>query len=272
MRKLTFREVQEASFTVLQRLAKICDEHSWTYFLTYGSLIGAYRNGGIIPWDDDIDIMMPRPDFEKLKAFFEENKEELKPLQIFDHSTNKNYPHVIPRISDVRYKLFFDNEKDYGIGVFVDIYPLDGVGNDREEAVRFCRKMKRLASLCFLTSRKRFGIDNTKSKLKMLIKIPAYAWAKLHGNDYYVKKINKLIRKYDYDSSKYVACSSWPEGHDADVFEKDVFKPIPIRFEGGEFKSFTGYDTFLKTTYGDYMTPPPENDRKTNHTYDAYIL
>ena len=154
MKKLSFREVQEASYSVLQHIDTICSDHSWTYFLAYGSLIGAYRDGGIIPWDDDIDIMMPRPDFDKFKAYFIEHSSELMPLKIFDHSVNKNYPHVIPRISDTRYKLVFENEKDYGIGAFVDIYPLDGVGNDKKEAERFCRKMKRLASLCFLSGRK----------------------------------------------------------------------------------------------------------------------
>lgn len=272
MKKLSFREVQEASYTVLKRIDTICREHSWIYFLAYGSLIGAYREGGIIPWDDDIDIMMPRPDFDRFKAYFIEHSHELMPLKIFDHSVNKDYPHVIPRISDTRYKLIFDNEKDYGIGVFVDVYPLDGVGNDRKVAERFCRKMKRLASLCFLTGRKKFGVDNTRSKAKMLLKIPAYAWAKILGNDHYVDKINKLVQKYDYNDSRYVAVSSWLAGGNPDVFEKKIFKPTTVHFENGEFGSFVGYDEFLKITYGDYMTPPPENDRKTNHTYDAYYI
>ena len=106
----------------------------------------------------------------------------------------------------------------------------------------------------------------------MLLKIPAYAWAKILGNDHYVDKINKLVQKYDYNDSRYVAVSSWLAGGNPDVFEKKIFKPTTVHFENGEFGSFVGYDEFLKITYGDYMTPPPENDRKTNHTYDAYYI
>lgn len=93
----------------------------------------------------------------------------------------------------------------------MNVYPLDGVGNDRKAAERFCRKMKRLPSYCFLTGKK-FGVYNTRLKAKMLLKIPAYAWAKMLVNDHYVDKINKLVQKFDYDNSRYAAVSSWLAG------------------------------------------------------------
>lgn len=271
---LSLVDIQQASYSVLKRVSKLFEEQGWNWFLTYGTLIGALRHKGIIPWDDDIDIMMPRPDYEKMKKYFKENSDALYPLKLFDKSTVNDYPHMIARISDQNYHLVFDNEKDYDIGAFIDVYPLDGVGNDLDEALKICKKNKKLASLCFLTSRKQFGVDNTSSTFKMLLKFPAYLWARMMGNQHYINKLNKLAQKYSYSDSLYVACASWPVGdkygHQRDVFEKTLFDTIKLPFEDGKYPSPNGYDKFLTITYGDYMTPPSEAGKKTHHTYKAY--
>ena len=271
---LTLRDIQQGSYQVLKRISEICEEHGWRWFLTYGTLIGAVRHKGIIPWDDDIDIMMPRPDYEELKRFFIEHSGDLLPLKLFDKATVKEYPHLISRISDQRYHLIFDNEIDYGIGVFVDIYPLDGVGDDMDAAVKLTRKTKKLSSLCFLTSRKKFAEDNTAGKLKMLIKRPAYLWARLMGNQHYIDRLNALAQGNTYDGSRYVACAAWPAGkkygRERDVFERSLFETTTMPFEDGEFPVPVGYDEFLSVTYGDYMKPPSEAGKKTHHTYTAY--
>lgn len=273
-KELTFREAQLGAYEILKRIASICDDHGWKYFLTYGSLIGAVRHNGIIPWDDDIDLMMPRPDYEALKLFFVENAAELFPLKLFDSGVVEKYPHMISRISDMRYHLLFDNEVDYDIGLFVDIYPLDGVGNDFDIANRLIARTKSLASLCFLTSRKAFAVDNTESRVKMLLKMPAFIWAKLRGNRYYINRLTNYSKTYQYEDSQYVACLVWPAGKKygrvRDVYRKEIFEIQKHRFEDGEFNIPVGYDEFLTTTYGDYMRPPEEGDKKTHHTYTAY--
>ena len=273
---LTLKEIQQGSYQVLKSISQIFNENGWKWFLTYGTLIGAVRHKGIIPWDDDIDIMMPRPDYEAMKQLFIQNSASLYPLKLFDKATVRDYPHLISRISDQRYHLVFDNEKDYGIGLFVDIYPLDGVGNDMDTAVNLTHKTKMLSSLCFLTSRKKFATDNTESKLKMIIKRPAYIWARLMGNQHYIDKLNSLAQTYSYDDSKYVACVAWPVGkkygRERDVFEKSLFDVKMVPFEDGEFPAPKGYEKFLSITYGNYMTPPNDAGKKTHHTYQAYKL
>lgn len=275
--QLSFRDVQLGATEVLKKLDALCREQGWTYFLTYGSMLGAIRHQGVIPWDDDIDIMMPRPDYNKLRAYFIENAEALYPLKLFAHDTVKNYPHMIARISDQRYHLVFENEQDYGIGLFVDIYPLDGVGSDYDAAVKHVRRNKLTASLCFLTGRKSFGADNTSSKLKMLLKFPAYLWAKCMGNRHYIRKLEQAVAHFSYEESEYVACAAWPagpsHGKERDVFKKELFEEVvDVPFEDTTMKVPKNYDTFLRTTYGAYMTPPEESKRTTNHTYNAYRL
>jgi len=274
VKKLSFRETQLAAYEVLKKIAEICDQNGWRYFLAYGSLIGAIRHNGIIPWDDDIDILMPRPDYDKLRKYFNNNAKQLVPLKLFDPEFTKNYPHMISRVSDMRYKVVFNNEKDYGIGAFVDIYPLDGVGNNYSNACQLVNKTKVLASLCFLTSRKGFAKDNTISKTKMLLKIPAYVWANFKGNRHYINKLSEFSKVYKYEESKYVACLMWPAGRkngkNRDVFKKEVFRVMKHKFEDKEFNIPEGYDKFLKTMYGNYMVPPDKAGKKTNHNYKVY--
>lgn len=146
---LALEEIQEASLHILEKIADLCDQLHLRYYLIYGTLIGAIRHKGFIPWDDDLDIMMPRPDYEKLITYFIENTDALRPLELFEPRVNPDYPYMIARISDNRYILDVTNEKDYGIGVFIDIYPYDGLGNTPKEALHYGLKGDRLSSLCF---------------------------------------------------------------------------------------------------------------------------
>lgn len=274
--KISFREAQLGALEVLKYIDKVCRENKFSYFLMYGTLIGAIRDKGIIPWDDDIDVMMPRPDYNKLIKYCKEHEEDMFPFRLFENSLVPDYPHPIARMSDMRFQVVFDNEKDYGIGLFVDIYPLDGVGESMEKAKLLIRKSYNNASLCFLTSRKRFGVDNTISKFRLIVKVPAYIWANRLGNRHYINKANKYCLSHAYESSKYVAgvAQPWREKKDENknIYEKEWFEPIEIEFEGGCFYIPKGYDIILKMGYGNYMVPLPENQRHTHHTYDTYRI
>lgn len=274
MEKISFRDAQLGAYEILKFLDAFCRKNNLTYFLMYGSLIGAVRDKGIIPWDDDIDIMMPRPDYDKLIQIC--STENILPFKLFENSIVSEYPHPISRMSDQRYKTNFANEKDYGIGLFVDIYPLDGVGNDLKIAHKLIKKAYRNASLCFLTSRKKFGRDNTKSKIRMAVKFPAYIWANLLGNHHYIKKSIKLCKEYSYEESKYVSGIAQPfresNGENKNIYLKEWFEVIETEFEGRKFCIPKGYDKILKMGYGDYMVPLPENQRDTHHTYDTYLI
>ena len=274
MEKISFRDAQLGAYEILKFLDAFCRKNNLTYFLMYGSLIGAVRDKGIIPWDDDIDIMMPRPDYDKLIQIC--STENILPFKLFENSIVSEYPHPISRMSDQRYKTNFANEKDYGIGLFVDIYPLDGVGDDLKRAHKLIKKAYRNASLCFLTSRKKFGRDNTKSKIRMAVKFPAYIWANLLGNHHYIKKSIKLCKEYSYEESKYVSGIAQPfresNGENKNIYLKEWFEVIETEFEGRKFCIPKGYDKILKMGYGDYMVPLPENQRDTHHTYDTYLV
>lgn len=269
--KLSLAEIQSASFHVLEIISQICEKENLRYYLAYGTLLGAVRHEGFIPWDDDVDIMMPQPDYERFLTYFMQHAEDLNPYRLMNDNTTENYPYLISRICDTRYTLNVINEKPYGIGVFVDIYPLYGIGNDMGEARKIIDKGKNLSSLIFLSTRKHFHKGNTKTFLKVVIKIPAFFYAKIKGKKFFSEKSWALINKYNYDDSRYVGCIIWPTYRYRDIYERDVFeKHVYAKFEGGEFRIPGKFKSILSQIYGDYMKLPPKSEQVAHHLYSAY--
>lgn len=272
MRKeLTLQEIQQASFEILKKIKEICDKEGFRYVLTWGTLIGAIRHKGFIPWDDDIDIMMPRPDHDKLMKYMAEHKEEVKPLEVFNSDTCANYPYMLTRISDSRYILDVDNEEDFGIGVFIDIYVEDGAGNSKEEALALMKKTHGYCSLIFLATRQRYVFGLTKGWLKKIIKVPAFVYSHIMGKKYFEKKLMKYVERADYENSTWVANIIWGTVPEWEVYPKSILEDtIDVEFEGIKFKAPRQYDMVLRQTYGEYMKLPPEKDRIAHHFYSAY--
>ena len=273
MKKLTMKEVQQGSLNILKVIDRICRQNDLQYCLAYGTLLGAVRHKGFIPWDDDVDIMMPRKDYDLLVDYFVRNKEALEPYVLLNKQYNPNYPYMISRVSDNRYILDVDNEVSYGIGLFVDIYPLDGAGNTIEEYTKRKRESSRYAALCFLTSRIGVKRENTVSFCKYMLKYPAFLFAKILGRNFFMKRLENIQRRCDYSNSKYIGCMVWgsDEGLKG-IFPKEWFSEmVDAEFEGDVFKIPKEYDKVLSRCYGKYMDLPPENKRIAHHFYDAYL-
>jgi lipopolysaccharide cholinephosphotransferase len=269
MRKLDITEVQNVSLEILKVVSDICEKEGLRYFLTYGTLIGAIRHKGYIPWDDDVDIAMPRPDYEKLLKHLQNNHYEN--LQVFIPDTCEDYPYMITRVSDCRYEIDMNNEKKYGMGVFIDIYPMDGLGQTPEEALKFGLKGDRLSSLCYQATRKRYAVETTKSTLRKIMKFPVFLFAKICGKNIFQKKLAKLAGQKDYDNNQYIGCVVWLSGGMKDIFKREWYDDyLMVPYEKYQFRVPVGYDQILTQVYGNYMELPPEEDRVGHHEYVAY--
>lgn len=271
MKELTTREMQEVSLEILHTIASICEKQHFRYALIYGTLIGAVRHKGYIPWDDDVDIMMPRPDYDRLLEYLKENIADYPHLKVFNREECPEYPYMITRISDQRYRIEMENEKPFGLGVFIDIYPYDGLGDTKEEAVAFGLKGDRLSSFCYQATREHFAIETTTSTFRKLIKYPVYLFSKMIGKDYFQNQLAKLARVKDYDNSEYVGCVIWLSWGEKDIFPREWFdETILVPFEKYEFRIPKEFDKVLRHEYGDYMILPPEKDRVGHHYFKAY--
>lgn len=273
MKKIAFRESQLAACCVLDKIDTICRNQDIRYYVFYGSLIGAVRHKGIIPWDDDIDIMMPRPDYDRFMAYCLKHHNKIMPYKAVDYKSDADYPYAIMRMYDTRYVIRSENEDDYGMGVFVDIYPFDGMGNNKLSAVRMAKKSDFYSSMCFLSTRKKYSRDNTDSTARMFVKYPAFLLAKLFGKKFWLTRLEKAAGKYSYEKSRYVGTVMWLSGAEDEVYERSWLKEcLEMPFENIMVTVPKEYDKILRHHYGEYMAPPDEKGRKPHHDYETFYV
>lgn len=268
-KELTLEEIHACTLEVLQKLISICDTLQINYFAMYGTLIGAVRHNGFIPWDDDLDVAMLRPEFDKFVQYCLVNQDALYPFRLMDVAVDPDYPFMIPRFCDMRYQMVYHEMPDLNMGVFIDIYPFDGVGKaDPKEIQKLIRAKNRyITGMTYAVSKTFPG--SQKGLIHKAIRYLYYRYSKKKGRDYYVNKIKKLCRSYSLASSTYIGCLAWNETikpiHKAHFLDYEM-----LAFEQITIKSPKNYDTVLRTSYGDYMQLPPDSQRVPYHNYSIY--
>lgn len=259
---LTIKETQEESFIVLLKIKEICENQNLTYWLSFGTLLGSIRNDDFIPWDDDVDIFMPRKDFEEFVQYCKTREQDLLPFKLFHFSTNSKYIYPIGRFSNTEFKLE-SYVRDCGLGVFVDIYPIDGFNENDLYQLKRINKQKKIISRLIIEKRPP-GYSRLKYLLLRLWQI-VYNKNSLHSR---IMKIDLLSQKYDYANSEYVSVLNWePELHYSRSYFNSFEKHL---FHGKYFPVPSGYKEFLSCLYGNYMELPPENERVPHHDYVMY--
>lgn len=266
--KLTHLEIQKAAYDVLQRVVKVCEIHNLKYVLAYGTLLGAVRHQNFIPWDDDIDIMMPLEHYMELREILNDNASE-HGLKLHDSDTNEYYPYLIGRVDDGKTKIVRTDELDYDIGVFVDIYPIQKLGSSIVSARGRAFLLGILSSLYFASTR---------------IKTEPYARGKLHRKAIIrfaqkvghrrLKKLIYLIAKSasEQKSTDYVAPCIWMSPKSSkNIYSATIFEDCDrLLFGKKKFAVPKYYHMILKNYYGDYMQFPPKELQKPHHEYSAY--
>lgn len=192
-KELTMQEIQTVSLEILKQVTNLCEEFHLRYHLAWGTLIGAIRHKGFIPWDEDVAIMMPRPDYDKLLAHLSSHK--LSNLTLFNRQTCPEYPYIISRISDDRYMLEMENEESVGMGIFIDIFPMDGMGATLADALAYGAYTYKMSSFCYQATRKHFAIETTTSTFRKLIRRSLFWYSKLIGKDKFQDNIENYMKK-----------------------------------------------------------------------------
>lgn len=251
-------EIWKIEQEILNVIHGICIEHNLRYSLAYGTLIGALRHKGFIPWDDDIDIMMPREDYEKLMTIWSQVAPDgylLQNYHICSDYTN-NFAKVVKD-----HTTFLQNEEDrtksFHKGLFVDIFPADRVAPGL-----LMRKIQFVAcAVNLLYSREyRSGISGmTGIAENLLLALPKYFHLKLRDMaERVIKRWNKIDSGQYFFPCTIQCCKRY--------YSPDLFQNlIDIEFNGKKYSAVSGYDAYLRKTYGDYMQLPPEEERIWKH-------
>jgi len=266
-RQISMNVMKEIELELLREMVKICKKHNLRYFLTAGTLLGAIRHKGFIPWDDDIDIFMPRKDYIKLiKVFDLGKKENMKMLSVY---TESDFYYAYLKVVDTRTKMFIEGRLPIkNFGVCIDIFPMDGLPeNERETKILF-KKMKQYREMQYTASLLRF--IKPEKWYKVFPKHFKYLVAKSIGFKKYIQIIEKLATKYDFETCDYIGCSVAGYGIKEKISKKAFESAVEVQFEDGYYLAPIGYNEYLTNIYGDYMQIPPEGKRIPHHNYEAY--
>ena len=254
MTEISFEEGKKLMLDSLINVSNFCEKNDIKYSLAYGTLIGAIRHKGFIPWDDDIDIIMPRNDYERFIATYRDDR-----YVVVDESCNSNHSHV--RVSDQKTVLKMGpwRAKFYKEGLWIDVFPIDKVPDSQKGYLRFKKWLWFLFEIQLTGQVKRKGLKN--NFLHIICK---------PFGDYFGRKALKAMKHYNGINTQSVANMglwylNWPKFPASYMNEY-----VDVEFEGHLFKAISQYDSFLRGIYGDYMQFPPKEKQKPHHNYTAY--
>lgn len=268
MTPINFDEMRKIELDILRFVAKFCDDRGLDYGLGYGTLIGAIRHKGFIPWDDDIDINMRRCDYETLIKTFNDYAIN-SPYRLIS-PYEKGAKHSFVKIIDTRTIKLEDGimYKDFYYGIDIDVFPVDGAPETDEEHLAWFNKLKSIYQKHYISIQAITGSFSTK--LKILVK-KVLLLLTFNTKNRLLKKAKKLHDLYPYDKSKFVRELECLYAYKGGRVEKENYDgTVLVDFEGEKFKAFSGYHQILTATYGDYMKLPPEEQRITHHKNNTF--
>lgn len=251
MAKYDVRALQLRILDILKMFDKVCREHNLRYCLVGGTLIGAVRHKGFIPWDDDLDVSMPRPDYELL---IKNCKEWLPaPYELVCAENDPNYPLPFAKIQDANSTLIERKHLYYLGGLYMDIFPYDAWPDGKAARWWQATQYAWLKQCLYLIHRDPYRHGHGPSSWAPLLVRKLYTMQGLQ------RRIRKVLTKYDYAKAHYA--SSYTDGLKGVLPKRITDGYSPYEFEGEQMMGISNYDEYLTHQYGDYMKIPPEEKR-----------
>ncbi len=253
---ISLEEKKHVQLEMLKEIDGFCRNNGIKYSLAFGTLIGAVRHKGFIPWDDDLDIMMPLPDMLRLKELFHSDN-----LKYCDVDTEKHYGFPFSRIAHTgTYNKIGMVYQTYG--VCIDTYPIVSIPSAKKQQEEFFSTAMKIL-------KKRKQIEKWRNRIVRYLpvsSIPGYDAVQKNYRDQLLKRCQP------YGTTEcYFAVAGPLSIRNKTLYDHDIFDQlIDLEFEGNRFCCIKDYDYFLRLRYGDYMTPPPENECHPYHIGNFY--
>ena len=271
MHEMTLRELQLFALDILKDVACFCNENDIKYSLYGGTLLGAIRHQGFIPWDDDIDVIMPRDDYNRFCKIYKSDK-----YRIVNRDNDKSFQFAYSHICDFDKTICYvrDPYSNKPTGVFIDVFPADGCPPDESEIVGFYKENQECFQMTNFIRRymRSFLLEwkiyyNNLSPFHFLRHMAIYPFRKYYylyiknGKNRWIERLIKLNTTYQFGQTPYWGSFSCLYKHVV-YHPIDSFKEcIKCKFEDGDFAVMKGYDGYLKRVYGNYMELPPKEQQ-----------
>ena len=271
MKYIELSELKRLQVELLEKIHQFCKQNNIRYSLSYGTLIGAIRHHGYIPWDDDIDIMMPRPDYERFLEKFNGCFPD-----IFVKAPELIWSYYAPyaNVIDTRIVLSEEHTNHLGeqIGMKIDVFPVDGAPSDEKDYLLLKKKVSEINEIL---AYKRWHWCSFMKALKKSKKSFAYAVYNrlahiIHPYSYYQRKLHDTVTELNFDKEEYADILAFGVNFDTRL-KRSIFESYTeVAFEGNYFCSIKDYDSFLSVNYGNYMKLPPLEEQIPHHGFKAY--
>ncbi len=269
-KKLSLREIQNAEFDMLCDFQEFCDEYGFNPILAYGTLLGAIRHKGFIPWDDDVDVYMERTEYDRFVQIYNKVKKNknYKLVSCVEGSSMFLFSKIIDLRTSINRPSAFIVEPNK---IWIDVFPLDVVPDNR---IR--RKVYFLKAAMYLSW---FGLANTnpntssRAGIKGSInRLGGFIFKRIIGTERICRMSIESAKKYRSSSNKDCVCFTWNFDGDRESFPIVGLKnPCDVEFQGKKFKAMSGWEDYLSRLYGsDYMKLPIESKRIC-HEMEAWI-
>ena len=257
MKPIGLSELKCIQLDILRNVSEYCEAKNIRYFIIYGTLIGAIRHKGYSPWDDDIDIAMPRPDYEKFIAGYSHDF-----YKTTDNYKDAKYGLASAKVHDSRTIIKMDLYNIGDFGVFIDVFPIDGFASKWQiKAAQILQKIIKV---------KKVKINFTHGVIKNLVSIWGKALLVPFSLRTLISLFDKISKMRNFESSDLCDCFS-SEDVEKEVFPRLYFEKYEYAtFEGEKFRIPAEYDRYLRQIYGDYMQLPPEDKRVAHHGMKAF--